>query len=406
MAEKPIPIRSALMPAYYKNFHCLAGSCQDTCCANWKIQFDKKDYLAIKRAPKSEELEKLLAEGMRRLREQEENNMYAEFSSSRKGQCVCHTSEGLCRLQLECGEETLPYVCRSYPRHKDYTPSELEYSLSPSCEGVLALLWDLRDGVDFIEDPIPKEEYRTFHPENSMEARFAAVRELWIDTLQARVLPLSRRFLLMGLMTQQLVGLDWQDGPALDQALAQWGALLQNPALVADSLEKMPGNRQMFMLNNLHLLFALSNSLKELTAELLPPIIGTTSKEDLDMNRVTINAGRYQELEDQLNELLGYSECFMENLMVSVAFYLAFPTVDTPEEMWKSYVNLCNLYSFYRFTAVCAMDKEVSLARLFRAVVRASRALIHDKTARTRLRDELFQNDSATLAHMAILVGG
>lgn len=42
---------------------------------------------------------------------------------------------------------------------------------------------------------------------------------------------------------------------------------------------------------------------------------------------------------------------------------------------------------------------------LFRLLVFASRNLIHNNTHQIALRDELFQNDSATLAHMAILLG-
>lgn len=103
---------------------------------------------------------------------------------------------------------------------------------------------------------------------------------------------------------------------------------------------------------------------------------------------------------------MGHSEYFFENMMVNLAFYLGFPGLSTPEELWKGYVSLCNLYSFYRFAAVCGCHKEVSRERLFQVLVRASRSLLHSSTSRDRLREELFQNDSATLAHMAILVDG
>ena len=43
---------------------------------------------------------------------------------------------------------------------------------------------------------------------------------------------------------------------------------------------------------------------------------------------------------------------------------------------------------------------------LFRSLVHVSRSLLHNGAQRSALRDELFQNDSATLAHMAILLGG
>ena len=92
--------------------------------------------------------------------------------------------------------------------------------------------------------------------------------------------------------------------------------------------------------------------------------------------------------------------------MVSVAFYLHVPDLSNPEDMWKSYVNLCNLYSFFRFAAVCAMEKEVSRARLFHILGVSSRSLLHNHARQDLLRDEFFENDSATLAHMAILLGG
>lgn len=43
---------------------------------------------------------------------------------------------------------------------------------------------------------------------------------------------------------------------------------------------------------------------------------------------------------------------------------------------------------------------------LFRLLVYVSRSLIHDHVSRTSLRDIFFQNDSTTLAHMAVLLSG
>lgn len=45
-----IPIRTALMPVYYKDFCCIMGACQDNCCdCDWNIWFNKKDYLKLRR---------------------------------------------------------------------------------------------------------------------------------------------------------------------------------------------------------------------------------------------------------------------------------------------------------------------------------------------------------------------
>ena len=144
MAKREIPVRTVLMPAYYKNFHCLMGGCQDNCCDDgWKIEFSKKDYLKIKREVRSDEAKKMLAQSLVRLRAREHDTYYAEFRMNEAGRCAFHNEDGLCLLQLECGAETLPHVCQTFPRVELYTAAELEFALSPTCEGVLALLWDL-----------------------------------------------------------------------------------------------------------------------------------------------------------------------------------------------------------------------------------------------------------------------
>ena len=44
-----IKIKNDLRPAYYNDFHCLAAGCRLSCCKGWRIAFDKKDYLSLKR---------------------------------------------------------------------------------------------------------------------------------------------------------------------------------------------------------------------------------------------------------------------------------------------------------------------------------------------------------------------
>ena len=78
------------------------------------------------------------------------------------GVCPLLREDCLCGLQVEKGPEALPAVCQTFPRSKSYAASGyLERSLSPACEGVLELLWNLPDGVEFRSDPLPKKERGT-----------------------------------------------------------------------------------------------------------------------------------------------------------------------------------------------------------------------------------------------------
>lgn len=404
MPYEKIKIETTLMPTHYKEFHCLAAACQDSCCAGWKIEFSKKDYLAIKRAARTDALKEKLAQGMPRLREREHDNMYAEFSMNTAGQCHLLREDGLCDLQMECGPDALPRVCRIFPRKEVYTAHALEHSLSPACEGVLALLWDHPEGINFIEEPLPPNDVRYYTPKNGAAVRFVPLRSLFIDVLQERSLKLSQRMMLLGLLTQQLQSLDWEDAEAMDAYLERAVFLLHTPS-VTDQMDKMPRDQQLFLANGLHLLLnSLTQGNLPLRNELLEVI--NEDWQNQSAQSFVIQSHQYNALEAQLEELLGHSEYFFENLMVSLAFHLRFPSLDSPEQLWKSYVNLCNLYSFYRFTAVCACRKEVSRPRLTHVLVQVSRALLHNSIRQTSLREELFKNDSATLAHMAILVGG
>lgn len=406
MPEYTVTVRTALMPLYYKNFHCLMGACQDTCCAGWEICFHKKDYLKVKRAVQGTQLEQAAAQGVRRLRDGEKMDRYAEMSTSELGHCFFQTEEGLCSLQLTCGETALPGVCRSFPRGEHYTLAAKEFSLTPACEGVLALLWDLPDGIDFWEEPLERKDWKFYKADNPAAARFGDIRSFCIDILQERSLKLSQRMLLLGFVLQQIRDADWEAEDTVDAWLERGEKLLHNPATAAE-LDQLPGNRDMFIANNHRVITAAiltHTSSTALAQELWYAILAEA--DESSGNQFVFRKEHYAELEAQLEELLGHSEYFFENLMVSIFFYLGQPALSSPEKLWQGYVNLCNLYSVYRFAAVCGCEKEVSRKRLFHVLVGISRMLLHNDTRRHQLRDELFQNGSATLAHMAILLGG
>ena len=116
----------------------------------------------------------------------------------------------------------------------------------------------------------------------------------------------------------------------------------------------------------------------------------------------------YLKARERFDRQFGNKEFFFENLMVSVFFHMRMPDLKSSEALWKSYVNFCNLYSAYRFLSVMSCREGVTdcRAELFRLLVLSSRALIHNRERQNAFRDGLFENDSATLAHMAILLSG
>lgn len=395
-----------LRPAYYDDFRCLAAGCKHSCCIGWHITFDKKDYLSLKRQSGSADLNERMEHGLRRIRRNEAmaDDGYGEFIME-DGRCPLLRDDCLCALQLEKGHETLPYVCRIFPRRKSYQLSGyFERSLSPTCEAVLKLLWNLPEGIDFRSDPLPQEEWKsvTWEYDGILSSHFQEIRSQCIDILQDRRCPLPQRILLLGLALKELV-----DG---EQDVPRWLVRAQSLQEQADLILDTEDSHflPMFLSHNIQALHTMRSRdpqfaclPKELMDELEVLIDPGTAQ-------VTIPTTPYLAACTRFAENFINREYFMENLMVTVFFYLHLPDLSSLEALWKSYVNFCNLYSFYRFMAVMSCRKGASgdQDELFRLLVFASRSLLNNDPWQVALRDELFQHDSATLAHMAVLLAG
>ncbi len=196
-----------LRPAYYDDFRCLAEDCKISCCKGWNITFSKKDYLSLKRQEGSPDLNTRMDTGLRRIRKGRlADQFYGEFNMD-SGVCPLLREDGLCQLQREKEHEALPRVCRTYPRAESYLISGcLERSLSPSCEGVLNLLWDLPEGIEFRSDALPRDQHKNVNlaADSPMPLWFSVVRNWCVDLLQNRRFSLPQRIWLMGLGLKEL----------------------------------------------------------------------------------------------------------------------------------------------------------------------------------------------------------
>lgn len=398
-------IYADLRPAYYDDFHCLATGCHCSCCVGWHISFDKKDYLSLKHQSGSENLNTRMSNALRRLRKGPlAETQYGEFVLE-GGVCPLLREDHLCALQLEKGHGALPEVCRTFPRSESHQPSGyLERSLSPACEAVLDLLWNLPEGVEFRSDPLPKERQGVLpHGDATvLTVHFQEIRSHCLDILKDRRYPLPQRMLLLGLSLRELAGGEENINRWLGntQALSK-----QAGQFFTDSDDKMLA---MFLSNVFRVLCAHPNPNPQFAGIPNELVQGMGVRIKPGQSKAVLPTAPYLAARSRFQERFGDKEYFLENLMVSLFFHLHLPDLSSSEALWKSYVNFCNLYSFYRFMSVMSCREGASGDRdeLFRLLVFASRTLIHNNAQQTALRDEFFQNDSATLAHMAILLSG
>lgn len=117
----------------YKNFECMAGKCQATCCSGWKIVVDKEAYKRFKNMDDEILKEDIMSNII-------ENDGIFSFKNMASGDCAMLDSDGLCRIQRNSDEETLCNTCRKYPRLSFKSEENMLLSMAASCPVVIDYL--------------------------------------------------------------------------------------------------------------------------------------------------------------------------------------------------------------------------------------------------------------------------
>ncbi len=260
----------------------------------------------------------------------------------------------------------------------------------------------MTEGIEFIEETLDKKDKRVWHfneGTDNFEVWFSPVRSLCIDIMQNRGLSLKNRMLLLGMAIQNLIQRDWR-APDMESWFNRFVPASQNSETDFSALK---GDHMLYLLQNINVVQKIAAEDKWVYKIL--DNIGLTYSIKNKQVFVDFKANRFDLLRKKHEDTFGDLDYFYENIMVAVIWHLTFPSLDNKENLWKSYVNLCNLYSFYRFAAVAGCGENVTKEELFHILVMVSRTMLHNRKRQSVLRDEFFKNDSATLAHMAILVG-
>lgn len=412
--KKGIFINSDLRPEYYDQFHCLMQDCQLNCCKDpWRIAFDKKDYLKLKNIKASPKLTAQLTHTLKRIHgKNASDSLFGEFNTG-CGACSLLNEHNMCSLQLEKGADILPKVCRVFPRFEKCNAfGYFERSLSPGCEGVLELLWQLSGGISFISDPLPESEQQIFILQDEglfQPLQQHEIRSTCIDILQDRRFKLPQRILLMGILFQEII-----DG---ETDVARWQAKaheLLHGSSTPTLLKTLSGKEKMrvqALFNNVHGLLTWGNQTPEykklqyeiVSALKLPVVAG----QKISLASTPEPAfSIWNAAKARFEKLFPEQEYFMENLMVCLFFHLQCPTLSNTKKLWNSYIGFCNLYSFYHFMAVmsCREGTPGTKEELFRTLVLTSRTLVHSNEQLKKINNDLFRNESSTLAHMAVLL--
>ncbi len=138
-------------PDFYFDFSCTASRCRHSCCRGWEIDIDE-DTLAL--------YDGLTGEIGDTVRRSIERAPTPHFALTESEDCPFLQPDGLCRLILKLGEESLCDICAEHPRFYNEHPDRIEAGLGLCCEEAVRLLLERDTPLELIvetdgEEPEP-----------------------------------------------------------------------------------------------------------------------------------------------------------------------------------------------------------------------------------------------------------
>jgi lysine-N-methylase len=104
-------------PNYMQKFRCIGGACEDSCCAGWRVVFDKRtaqSYLDAKDA----EIHEIANRAIKKVKTDRSSQNHSFIQMDPKtAACPFLQTDKLCMIQGRMGENSLSKVCSTYPRH-------------------------------------------------------------------------------------------------------------------------------------------------------------------------------------------------------------------------------------------------------------------------------------------------
>lgn len=192
------------MPRYYREFHCIAADCPDSCCHEWTVDVDSQTAAFYRALPGA------LGD---RLREVLKDDDEATVMTIVNGRCPMWRQDGLCRIQAELGHDALCQTCRDFPRLRHDYGDFVELGLELSCPEAARLIF--ADSGNMVTETIAGNNTADYD-EELMATLLRSRREV-LEFWDNSVLPLPQALSVVLLYAHSVQGeIDGADAAVLD----------------------------------------------------------------------------------------------------------------------------------------------------------------------------------------------
>lgn len=205
-------------PEYYKNFHCIAGACPDTCCAGWEIPVDRKSEERYRNVRKSGKIKN--KEFAKKLKKHIRNGRIL----SEEVTCPFLNEDGLCDMYIQLGPEALCHTCARHPRHMEDYGNLHEIVLLLSCPEVARLVLT-ENGDAFYTRNLPERRGNMDGIDEELLELLLESRELIWKIIKCGKIPMEWRMALVTALSHDLQRrMQTDDEPGIRQVLKRYSA--------------------------------------------------------------------------------------------------------------------------------------------------------------------------------------
>lgn len=338
------------VPAYYPDFRCKVGDCRHPCCTGWDITITMNEYFRMLGMDCSPDLRRRLDSAFHML-DMPSENRYAAISPRWDGDCPLHLSNGYCGLQYECGEESIPSVCRYYPRSPK-SKYAYQCQCSNSCEAVIELLFDRIEPMTFLRMPLSfKIADEGAHDHDAIARLFPTIQRACLHILQDRSKPLSLRLRHLGELAQ-IMDIPYRQGNAEGlHAVLPFAKTIG----LADTLRAEQPLTERELTLTLTYLRDLLGWIEENNAQLSDAasaaraLLELTESDPPSAHTLAL----WRSCDEQMRRLFPEQERMLEQVFVNHLCYDGFPFSAEQSNPWNSYLAFCTAFALVRILSVC-----------------------------------------------------
>lgn len=205
--EKNIKVR---YPAYLKEFKCIGGCCEDTCCCNWEIYIDKITFELYRNLNYEKIDEQIDSNIFIRDKCNNANIDYGQIKLNNDKYCPFLDKNKYCSIQSKFGEEYLSNVCANFPRNINKINDYYEMCLDISCIEAARIVLLKESGIDFDESERELGKHILINDINTNDNIFdytntryvKEIRDMSIKIIKNRRYELSERLYMLGVFLE------------------------------------------------------------------------------------------------------------------------------------------------------------------------------------------------------------